>query len=105
MEEFQSGQIEQAYEGSVLTKKYSFEQFNGALGAGSRFDITSVEKIKWTGRGFQNGSKYIYGNFKFADGSEDTITFTYVKGDDGLQLHGITRGAPKTKSNNNSDSD
>ena len=98
LQEFQTGHIEQAYEHSALTKKYSFEQFNQALGAGSPFDITSVEKIKWTGRGFQNGEKYIYGNFKFADGSEDIVTFSYVKNGDDLQLYGITRGAPKTDS-------
>ena len=105
LEQFQSGQIEQAYEGSAFTKKFSFEQFDSALGANSNFDITSVEKINWTGRGFNNGKKYIYGNFKFADGSEDIITFSYVKNDGDLQLYGITRGAPKTKNNSNSDSD
>lgn len=104
LEEFQSGHVEQAYDSSALTKKYSFDQFDAALGAGSKFDITSVEKIKWTGRGFKDGQKYIYGNFKFADGSEDVITFSYVKADKGLQLYGITRGAPKTKSNSDSDS-
>jgi hypothetical protein len=96
LQQFQTGHVEQAYEASALTKKYSFEQFDGALGAGSPFDITSVEKIKWSGRGFQNGKKYIYGNFKFADGSEDIVTFSYVKNGDDLQLYGITRGVPDT---------
>ncbi len=106
LEQFQNGHIEQAYENSAFTKKFSFKQFDSALGANSKFDITSVEKIKWTGRGFQNGQKYIYGNFRFADGSEDIVTFSYIKNGDDLQLYGITRGAPKTGSDDDdSDSD
>lgn len=92
--EFHAGNIQSVYDNSAMTLDFTFEEFSAAMGIDSGFDISQAEKISWTGRGFQNEEKYIYGNFKFPNGEEQLITFWFVEVDDELQLLGITGGAP-----------
>ena len=94
--DFQAGHAEKVYNDSILSREYSLEQFNNALGPGSGLDIGKMTKLKWTGRGFNNGRKYIYGTFRFPDGSEHVLTFTYIEEDGELKLFGIRPGAPDT---------
>jgi len=96
--DFNAGKVEQVYSSSAMTKKYTLDEFKTTMGIGAIQDIANVTKQGWTGRGVQNGQKYIYGNFKFANGHEKILTFWYVEVDKTLQLVGITSGAPKTNS-------
>ncbi len=94
--DFNAGKVEQVYSGSAMTTKYTLDEFKSAMGIGAERDISTVTKQGWIGRGFQNGEKYISGNFKFSNGHEQVITFWYVEVDDSLKLIGITSGRPST---------
>jgi len=89
-----AGKIEQVYSGSAMTEKYTLDEFKSVMGIGAQRDVANVSKQGWTGRGLQNDQKYIYGNFKFADGHEQVLTFWYIETDKTLKLAGITSGAP-----------
>lgn len=94
--DFANGNVEKVYNESALTKEFTLEQFSNVLGQGAPLDMSKMTKIKWTGRGFNNGRKYIYGTFKMPDGSEGVLTFTFIKVDGKLKLFGIKTGAPET---------
>lgn len=96
------GKVEQVYSSSAMTKKFTLEEFKSAMGIGAKLDISTVTKQGWTGRGFQDGQKYITGNFTFSNGHEQVLTFWYINTDGELKLVGITSGKPETPSSSKS---
>ena len=91
-----SGQVEEAYENSWFREEMTLEQFQSMLGMGKTLDLTKAKRIRWSGRGFDNDVKYIYGEFEFSNGSKQTITFEFMGEDDDLKLSGIVGGKPDT---------
>ncbi len=98
LSDLNAGKVEQVFNDSMMTNKFTLDEFKAAMGIGGRLDISTVTKLGWTGRGFQDGQKYITGNFKFSNGHEQVLTFWYVKVEDDLKLVGITSGRPDTSS-------
>ncbi|NOZ43864.1 MAG: hypothetical protein GXP45_01685 [bacterium] len=95
MAQFHQGQIESLYKESPLSQEMDFSKFATAMGIGTTMDITKSKLIKRQGRGFENGEKYIYGNFKFTNGKEEVLTLWFQKVDGELVRLGITPGEPE----------
>lgn len=91
---FHAGNIEAVYNNSSMTDEFTYDEFYTVMGIGTELDISTAEKISWNGMGFENNEKYVYGNFKFSDGSEQVITYWFEEIDDELKLLGITGGTP-----------
>ena len=65
------------------------------MGIGTKFDISKVKNLGWNARGFENSVKYISGDFKFEEGTIQTLTFLFKKHDGELKFGGITAGMIK----------
>lgn len=94
MADLNNGNYEKVYNDSLMTEAYTLEEFAQLMGIGSSLDIATAELVSWGGRGLDNGEKYISGTFKFADGSEQIITFWFLDQGGKLSLLGITGETP-----------
>lgn len=92
--ELASGQIEKVYDESLFSKQVSLEEFSAMMGVDSAADLTKAKHVGWTGRGFKNNTKYVYGNFEFPGGNHQVITYEFVDVDGKLILSGIYGGKP-----------
>jgi hypothetical protein len=93
--ELGSGQIQKVYSESMFRDSTTFAEFTQMMGMGSAYDITQAKHIRWTGRGFENNIKYVYGEFEFPNGTTQVITYEFIRSDGELILNGIYGGAPK----------
>lgn len=100
--QFNAGQTEEIYNNSALKSTMSLEDFEAAMGIGSDLDITKAVHLGWNGRGFENGEKYIYGDFLFAGNSKQTLTFWFAEQeeDESLIFLGVTWWAPEGSEDN-----
>lgn len=92
--DFENGLIEKVYNESIFPKGIKFEEFKNFLSVGSIKDITKAKKISWIGRGYYNGIKYIYGNFKLQNGEESLLTLEFMKMNGKLKLFSLYNGKP-----------
>ncbi len=92
--EMTSGQVEKVYEDSLFSTEMTYEKFSQTMGVGSGADLTKAKHLGWTGRGFSNNVKYIYGKFEFPNGKVQTITFEFIEQDGVLKLVGMYGGEP-----------
>jgi hypothetical protein len=95
LQQFADGKYEEVYNESAMTDDFTLEEFKSAMGIGSEIDITTAEKVAWTGRGFEGEEKYVYGDLKFSDGETRVATFWFIEVEKELKLLGITGGAPE----------
>lgn len=56
-------------------------------------DFTKTKSHKWTGRGFNNAVKYVYGEVLFADDKNEIVNVQFIKNDGELKLYGLAFGA------------
>ena len=110
VQQFKAGQVEEVYNASVLSdpsQNMSLEEFKNAMGVGSEMDITKATFLWWHGRWFENGEKYIYGDFMFVWQKKQTLTFRFVEDEktEELVFLGVTWWVPDSVKNDTFDED
>jgi len=93
--QFKNGDVEAVYNESAMKNDFTLAEFKEAMGIGSKHSIAEATKVAWTGKGFKNSEKYIYGDFKFPTGTVQTLTFYFVEDNGELKLLGILAGEPE----------
>ena len=95
LDQMHQWQMEAVFDASVLPSIMWFEEFAANMWVWTPMNIANAELQGWNGRGFENDEKYIYWEFLFENGQEETLTFWFQEVEDVYVLLGITGWAPE----------